>query len=627
MKFTVGKKITIRVTSYIIKNVKMSSGAVRKLIEFKDKSGNNYVWGVSYNTPFPDEGVKYVSAKIQGIKDTEDGQIIILTGAKDITVEKEEQLAKRRAKAAAKRAEKNTTKDGDIPKEEPKEVEQPNDLPPTVGGDNPNDTAPAAQAESEETVNKGDLNSAEAEAVNNAGGKTEEPKETETPIEQSAPATEPTTEKNPEPAKPLSWQSFGISDKKYLKLTESYIRKMYEVFNDAYFNGELTLNGIRVIPYGAIRHKAGYVLSGTRDRHINYGLGPTDIAPRDDFMLDVVKEFCIGEKRNAPKRTEKSWCEIILHEMIHVYQHLVLRRSGLELEMEDRTAHGPTFTVKMKEINEKGDWDITVTDDKVGGVEISDSEAKDIQENYVVVAFNASRKSKVTKEAMSAAVLVPKDKLSTDLNSITMFHSDVEVYEIHNAASVSKIKKMGEINGYQCFPLDTFSQLEKRGDITKLNVNDFVNTTKPENDVIANNYYLFVARRGARAKKPFAIALVPKERIERLKNDLYISFYSNNKLYYINNGTPFKDLKPYKFDGSFYVLSNDAFANLRKFLGEEIKLTESVNINDLKPELKQIYETIFYESNPDEDIFDSYVDENHKVVEENGQKVLYSLNF
>ena len=44
MKFTVGKKITIRVTSYIIKNVKMSSGAVRKLIEFTDKSGNNYVW-------------------------------------------------------------------------------------------------------------------------------------------------------------------------------------------------------------------------------------------------------------------------------------------------------------------------------------------------------------------------------------------------------------------------------------------------------------------------------------------------------------------------------------------------------------------------------------------------------
>jgi hypothetical protein len=312
--------------------------------------------------------------------------------------------------------------------------------------------------------------------------------------------------------------------------------------------------------------------------------------------------------------------------MIHVYQHLVLRRSGLELEMEERTAHGPTFTVKMKEINEKGGWDITVTDDKVGGVEISDSEAKDIQENYVVVAFSASRKNKVTKESLSAAVLVPKDKLSAELNSITMFHSDVEVYEIHNAASISKIKKAGEINGYQCFPLGKFSELEKRGDITKLNVNDFVNTTKPENDVIAKNYYLYVGRRGARTKKPFAIALVPKERIERLKNDLYISFYSS-KLYYINNGTPFKDLKPYKFDGGFYVLSNDAFTNLRKFLGEEIKLTESVNINDLKPELKQIYETIFYESNPDEDIFDSYIDENHKVVEENGQKVLYSINF
>ena len=78
MKFTVGKKITIRVTDYIIKNVKISSGAVRKLIEFHDKTGNKYVWGVTYNTDFPEEGVKYVSAKIQNIKDTEDGHAAFL---------------------------------------------------------------------------------------------------------------------------------------------------------------------------------------------------------------------------------------------------------------------------------------------------------------------------------------------------------------------------------------------------------------------------------------------------------------------------------------------------------------------------------------------------------------------
>ena len=56
-------------------------------------------------------------------------------------------------------------------------------------------------------------------------------------------------------------------------------------------------------------------------------------------------------------------------------------------------------------------------------------------------------------------------------------------------------------------------------------------------------------------------------------------------------------------------------------------MTESVDIKDLKPELRQIYESIFYESNPDEDIFDSMVDDNNKVIEKDGQKVLYSLTF
>jgi hypothetical protein len=62
---------------------------------------------------------------------------------------------------------------------------------------------------------------------------------------------------------------------------------------------------------------------------------------------------------------------------------------------------------------------------------------------------------------------------------------------------------------------------------------------------------------------------------------------------------------------------------MKKYLGEEIKMTESIDIKDLKPELRQIYENIFYESNPDVDIFDDYVDENSKVLEIDGQKVLF----
>jgi hypothetical protein len=606
MKFTVGKKITIRVTSYIIKNVKISSGAVRKLIEFTDKSGNNYVWGVNYNTPFPDEGVKYVSAKIQGIKDTEDGQIIILTGAKDITIEKEEQLARRRAKASAKRAEKNkggnTTKDGVIPKEE-KEVEQSNDLPPTVGGDNPNDTAPAAQVESEETVSKNELNPAEQAAVDGKSG-------------------EYVDEKKPESAKPLSWQSFGISDKKSIRINESYIRKMFAAFNDAYFNGDLSLEGARVTAYKSTRNTAGHVTHCILDRTINRGLGPKDIANRQDFLLDRITEFCIGEKNNPPERTEKSWCEVIIHEMIHVYQIQVLKRTGLETKSENSSGHGPTFTVKMKEINDLGGWDISVVDDKVGGIEISQDEINNIQENYYLVKFDSTKRGKRGLERkLSAATLVKKENVSEMVSSISLNYSGIEVFEIHNAESVSSINKFDN-KGYQCFTSTIFDELEKRGDITKIDISN-IEVPTLENDEIVKNYYMFVGRRNGRVRNSIAYVLVPKEDIDRFKKDWSLNFYYDNKLYNIKNGVPFKYIKPYEFDGAYYSTTTKEFENMKKYLGEEIKMTESIDIKDLKPELRQIYENIFYESNPDVDIFDDYVDENSKVLEIDGQKVLF----
>lgn len=607
MKFTVGKKITIRVTSYIIKNVKISSGAVRKLIEFHDKTGNNYVWGVNYNTPFPDEGVKYVSAKIQGIKDTEDGQIIILTGAKDITIEKEEQLAKRRAKAAAKRAEKNNggniTKDGDTPKEEPKEVEQPNDLPPTVGGDNPNDTAPAAQVESEETVSKNELNPAEQAAVEGKSG-------------------EYVDEKKPESAKPLSWQSFGISDKKSIRINESYIRKMFAAFNDAYFNGVLSLEGARVTAYKSTKKTAGHVTHCALDRTINRGLGPKDIANRQDFLLDRITEFCIGEKNNPPERTEKSWCEVIIHEMIHVYQLQVLRRSGLEIKSENSSGHGPTFTVKMKEINDLGGWDITVTDDKVGGVEISQDEINNIQENYYLIKFDSNRRGiRGYERKLSAAALVKKENISEILSRLSLNYSGIEVFEIHNAESVSNIQEF-DGKGFQCFTASLFDELKERGDITKVDISN-IETPTLENDEIAKNYYLFAGHRKGRARKSIAYVLVSKADIDRFKEERSLMFLYDTKLYNIKNGVPFKSVEPYKFDGAYYSTTISGLENMKKYLGEEIKMTESVDIKDLKPELRQIYESIFYESNPDVDIFDDYVDENSKVIDMDGQKVLF----
>jgi hypothetical protein len=134
---------------------------------------------------------------------------------------------------------------------------------------------------------------------------------------------------------------------------------------------------------------------------------------------------------------------------------------------------------------------------------------------------------------------------------------------------------------------------------------------------------MFVGRRNGRVRNNIAYVLVPKEDIDRFKKDWSLNFYYDNKLYNIKNGVPFKYIKPYEFDGAYYSTTTKEFENMKKYLGEEIKMTESIDIKDLKPELRQIYENIFYESNPDVDIFDDYVDENSKVLEIDGQKVLF----
>lgn len=612
MKFTVGKKITIRVTDYIIKNVKISSGAVRKLIEFHDKTGNKYVWGVTYNTDFPEEGVKYVSAKIQNIKDTEDGQIIVLTGAKDITEEKEEQLKKRRAKAASKPGEtkpavEDSTEDKNIP--------------PTVGGDVPVDNAPPAES-TEKTVPKEDLNSAEEEAVEKKG--VEEKKIEDIPTEKQE-EPENTEPKKVEPIKPLSWQSFGISDSKAITLNVSYIRKMFDKFNEAYFNNGLSLEGVKVSAYSSTRHSAGSVISRSPVMYrANYYLGPTEISSREDGCYQQILEFRIGEYRKRINRTEKSWCEIIIHEMIHMYQYQILRRISPEINYESRGGHGPTFTTKMKEINEIGGWDIAVTDDKLGGLEISDTEGKELQEKYYLASIRIYKRKKKYSEPRGV-VLIPKDKLGIFRSSVKTVGYVIEnIFEIHNADSVARIDKAegGVPDGVQLFEKSKIDALEERGDLTPINIDEVAPEEKKGPDAFSSNYYVFIGPSGGRTA--YRLALVPKS---EASNFHPFDDRGRGKLYTIADSDAFKTLQPATNNlfGPFYGISKAKLAVIKQFLGDVVEMKEDVDIKDLNPKVRALYESIFNESHEDDGICEPIEDENNKLVTIDGKQYLYTM--
>ena len=57
------------------------------------------------------------------------------------------------------------------------------------------------------------------------------------------------------------------------------------------------------------------------------------------------------------------------------------------------------------------------------------------------------------------------------VSRLSFNYSGIEVFEVHNAESVSSINKFDN-KGYQCFTATIFDELKERGDITKINISN-----------------------------------------------------------------------------------------------------------------------------------------------------------
>lgn len=147
--------------------------------------------------------------------------------------------------------------------------------------------------------------------------------------------------------------------------TKEYIYNKFLEFNKKYFDNKLSLNFelFKVFPY----------------KHV---LGQVETRVYVDKNLAKVIRFGIS---NYYSRSEKTCCNVILHEMIHVYQYQVLLPQRLFVVGEN-LAHGYTFIDKMKEINSHG-WGVSTLETKVdyenrGGV------------NSVILAREENKKNK-----------------------------------------------------------------------------------------------------------------------------------------------------------------------------------------------------------------------------------------
>lgn len=116
-----------------------------------------------------------------------------------------------------------------------------------------------------------------------------------------------------------------------MTVTTEWIRKWYNYFNDIYFEGILPPEGDPDIEYTInflpIKKKVHY-------------LGQCKYRPNHHFILVLNNDY--------NWLIEFEWKNVLLHEMIHVWQGMLGYKGG----------HGKSFQKRAKEINSFG-WGIT----------------------------------------------------------------------------------------------------------------------------------------------------------------------------------------------------------------------------------------------------------------------------
>lgn len=133
-------------------------------------------------------------------------------------------------------------------------------------------------------------------------------------------------------------------------LTTDYLKQKFDEFNSAYFEGKLNTPDFEIT------------------KHKSYG---GQYSYRYNLNGDLVKS--IIRISVYYQRTEYGYCNILLHEMIHLY----IRQNHIK---DTRKHHGKVFFSIADRINNSSEWNITHYCD-------SEGLATDTKQEFVVCAF------------------------------------------------------------------------------------------------------------------------------------------------------------------------------------------------------------------------------------------------
>lgn len=235
----------------------------------------------------------------------------------------------------------------------------------------------------------------------------------------------------------ITIDGFELENTKEFTVTENYVKQRLHEFNEKYFNNELDVDcfPIKLFPY---KNAGGSIYF---DCCYSRRTGQIYNAKIKNFRISTNFSF-----------TELQLCNIILHEMIHVYQVQILKRQ--DLRGTSLEPHGQTFTTKMDEINKKG-WNIKIKmflgDGYSGlsqkGVERARAGYVDInKESVVQVVYRGCITTKKDYEKLGKVVdivityknwLLQKDRINYYLSKIYNYQYFV-VYNITKNFSIEK---------------------------------------------------------------------------------------------------------------------------------------------------------------------------------------------
>ena len=318
--------------------------------------------------------------------------------------------------------------------------------------------------------------------------------------------------------------TFEVSDEPVFNLTEEYLRKRYNEFNDKYFDGALP----RGLELNIVSSK-GNTLATT------HSFGQYNRRSR----VYIKKPVCSISMNVFFQRNEKTYCSTLLHEMIHVYEATVL------LRIPD---HANAFYTKMNEINRVSNngWGVSVRET----VEEHESRGSApqatinlIQKSYVIWALN--------KANFCICAFMTKASNLKEFDWLKKYYPDYRIYKITDGNRFAQWKVCRTkvtYNDWQCKNFDAFEKKYEGCiepiDESAIDISEIDKRRQSKIKRIEKNCYLCYTL-------GFAF-LVLKEDVRNNPDTMdMLERYSDLRIFKILDGAPFVNLSTFKDKVSF----------------------------------------------------------------------------